>query len=123
MTLAERRAFGLVESVVLVGAPTPSTASEWRKARNVLSGRVVNVYSTNDYILALLYRTSSIQYGVAGLQKVEGVKGVENVDVSSLAGHTRYRYLAGNILKNVGFEDIDIEEVAREEAGLKAVED
>ena len=32
MTLAERRAFGLVEGVVLVGAPTPSTASEKTKA-------------------------------------------------------------------------------------------
>lgn len=122
MTLAERRAFGLVESVVLVGASTPSTSSEWRKVRSMLSGRVVNVYSTNGYILALLYRTSSIQYGVAGLQKAEGVKGVENVDVIGLAsGHTRYRYLAGSILKKIGFEDIDVEEVAREEAELKAV--
>lgn len=85
ITLTERRAFGLVESVVLVGAPTPSTASEWRKVRSVVSGGVVNVYSTNDYIPAFLYRTSSIQYGADSLQKVEGMKGVENVDVSGLA--------------------------------------
>ncbi|OCL10917.1 DUF726-domain-containing protein [Glonium stellatum] len=124
MALADRKAFGLIESVVLVGAPTPSTASEWRKIRSVVSGRVVNVYSTNDYILAFLYRTSSIQYGIAGLQKVEGVKGIENVDVSDLvSGHTRYRYLTGSILKKIGFEDIDLEEVVREEAELKAVED
>jgi hypothetical protein len=75
MTLTERRAFGLVEGVVLVGAPTPSTASEWRKVRSVVSGGVVNVYSTNNYIPAFLYRTSSIQCGAASLQKVEGVKG------------------------------------------------
>jgi len=122
MTLADRRAFGLVESVALVGAPTPSTASEWRKVRSVVSGRAVNVYSTDDYIPAFLYRTSSIQYGVASLQKVQGVKGVENVDVSVLvSGHTRYRYLAGSILKKTGFEDIDMEEVARKEVELKAV--
>lgn len=119
MTLTERRIFGLVESVVLVGAPTPSIASEWRKVRSVVSGRVVNVYSTNDYIPAFLYRVSSIQYGTASLQKVEGVKRVENVDVSSLvSGHTRYRYLTGSILKKIGFEDIDMEEVARKEAEL-----
>ena len=122
MTLTERRIFGLVESVVLVGAPTPSTASEWRKVRSVVLGRVVNVYSTNDYIPAFLYRVSSIQYGTARLQKVEGVKGVENVDVSGLvSGHTRYRYLTSSILKKIGFEDIDMEEVARKEAELKAV--
>lgn len=122
MTLAERRAFGLVESVVLVGAPTPLTVSEWRKVRRVVSGRVVNIYSTNDYIPAFLYCTSSIQYGVASLQKVQGVKGVENVDVSVLvSGHTRYRYLAGSILKKIGFEDIDMGEVARREVELKAV--
>lgn len=116
MKVAERRAFGLVESVVLVGAPTPADAMEWRKIRNVVAGRVVNVFSTNDYILALLYRTSSIQYGVAGLQKVEKVKGVQNVDVSELvSGHTSYRYLTGSILKKIGFEDIDLEEVEREE--------
>lgn len=88
----------------------------------MVSGRVVNVYSTNDYIPAFLYRTSSIQYGVTSLQKAQGVKGVENIDVSVLvSGHTRYRYLAGSILKKIGFEDVDMEEVARKEVELKAV--
>ncbi|KAK7706742.1 hypothetical protein SLS57_009552 [Botryosphaeria dothidea] len=123
-SLAERKAFGLVESVVLLGAPTPSTAGDWRRMRSVVSGRVVNVYSTNDYILAFLYRTSSIQYGVAGLQKVEDVKGVENVDVSNMvSGHTRYRYLTGRILKKIGFEDVDLEEVEREEQEMREAEE
>lgn len=122
--LAERKAFGLVESVVLLGAPTPSTAADWRRMRSVVSGRVVNVYSTNDYILGFLYRTSSIQYGVAGLQKVEGVSGVENVDVSDMvSGHTRYRYLTGRILKKIGFEDVDLKEVERAEQKLRKVEE
>lgn len=123
MTLAERKAFGLIESVVLLGAPTPSTAADWRKIRAVVSGRVVNVYSTNDYILAFLYRTSSIQYGIAGLQEVVGVKGVQNVDVSDVvSGHTAYRYLVGTVLKKIGFEDISIQDVKREEQEYKAVE-
>ncbi|KAF2090355.1 DUF726-domain-containing protein [Saccharata proteae CBS 121410] len=124
MSLAERKAFGLIESVVLVGAPTPSTASDWRVMRSVVSGRLVNVFSTNDYVLAFLYRTSSIQYGIAGLQKVQGVTGIENVDVSDMVtGHTRYRYLTGRILKKIGFEDIDLEEVEKEEAEMHKVEE
>ena len=124
ISLAERKAFGLVESVVLLGSPVPSAGGDWRQMRSVVSGRLVNVYSENDYILAFLYRTSSIQFGVAGLQEVEGVTGVQNVNVSDIvSGHTRYRYLTGTILKKIGFEDVDIEEVEREEAELKAVED
>ena len=124
MSLAERRSFGLVASVVLIGAPAPSTSSDWRVMRSVVAGRIVNVYSENDYILGFLYRTSSIQYGVAGLQRVEHVKGVENVDVSKMVnGHLRYRYLVGSILKKIGFEDVDMAEVDKEKALLKLVEE
>lgn len=118
--LAERRAFGLVENVVLAGAPCPSDAADWRRARSVVSGRVVNVFSSSDYILGFLYRTSSVQLGVAGLQPVEGVHGVQNVDVSELVdGHLQYRYLTGSILRKIGFEDVDIKEVERAEVEMK----
>ncbi|KAJ4297735.1 hypothetical protein N0V90_005630 [Kalmusia sp. IMI 367209] len=122
-TLAQRKAFGLVENVVLLGSPCPSDAEDWRSIRSVVSGRVVNVFSTNDYILAFLYRTSSIQLGVAGLQPVLGIHGVQNVDVSEMvSGHLQYRYLTGSILKKIGFEDIDIAEVEQEESEMRAVE-
>ena len=123
-TLAERKAFGLIENVVLLGSPCPSDAEDWRCVRSVVSGRVVNVFSTNDYVLAFLYRTSSIQLGVAGLQPVLGIPGVQNVDVSELvSGHLRYRYLTGSILKKIGFEDIDLAAVEQEEKEMKAVEE
>ncbi|KAK8091286.1 hypothetical protein PG994_000791 [Apiospora phragmitis] len=96
--LANRKAFGLVESVCLIGAPVPSDTVSWRRIRSVVPGRIVNVYSTKDYLLGYLYRTSSLQYGVAGLQTVRDVGGVENVDVSDLVdGHTQYRFLIGSI--------------------------
>ncbi|KZF19867.1 DUF726-domain-containing protein [Xylona heveae TC161] len=121
--LAARRAFGLVESVVLMGAPTPSDSSDWRNVRAVVAGRVVNVYSERDYILAFLYRTSSVQYGIAGLQAIAGVPGVENVNVSELvSGHLKYRYLVGKILEKIGFEDVIGENVARQERELQVVE-
>ncbi|KAG9228521.1 hypothetical protein BJ875DRAFT_477276 [Amylocarpus encephaloides] len=124
MSLAERRAFGLVESAVLIGAPAPSDAAPWRAMRSVVAGRLVNVYSENDYILAFLYRTSSIQYGVAGLQEIEDVRGIENVDVSDMvSGHLRLQYLVGSILEKIGFEDIDVDEVQREEETLALMEE
>jgi len=123
LSLAERRAFGIVENVVLLGTPAPSDASVWRAMRSVVAGRLVNVYSENDYILAFLYRTSSIQYGVAGLQESD-VKGVENVNVSEMvSGHLRYQYLVGSILEKIGFEDINVEEVAKEEETLELLEE
>ncbi|EAW14134.1 DUF726 domain protein [Aspergillus clavatus NRRL 1] len=120
-SLAKRHAYGLVESVILMGAPTPSNTEHWRRMRSVVSGRLVNAYSENDAVLALLYRTSSFQVGVAGLQPVEGVRGVENLDVSDLiSGHLRYQFLVGRILSVVGLESIDARELAREEAALAA---
>jgi len=122
-TLAERKAFGLVENVVLLGSPTPSDSIAWRRMRSVCAGRVVNVYSSKDYLLAFLYRSASLQLGVSGLQPVEDVMGVENVDVSELVdGHTKYRYLTGTILKKIGFEDLDLEEVEKQEHVLRIEE-
>ncbi|KAI1743917.1 DUF726-domain-containing protein [Xylaria scruposa] len=122
--LAKRKAFGLIENVVLLGAPTPSSSAEWRRIRSVVTGRVVNAYSTRDYILAFLYRTNSIQFGVAGLQPVLNVKGVENVNVSDLVeGHTLYRHATGPILGRLGFEDVNFHELKHEERLLKEQEE
>ena len=120
MSLANRKAFGLVESAILIGAPTPSDTADWRLLRSACTGRLVNVYSEKDRILAFLYRTSSIQYGIAGLSKIEGLTGVENVDVSeTVSGHLRYRFLIGKILQKIGLQDVDKEEIKKEEAAFE----
>jgi hypothetical protein len=76
-----------------------------------------------DYILAYLYRSSGLQYGVAGLQPIENVKGVESMDVSDMvSGHTKYRLLTGPILQKIGFEDVDMEELEREQEELQEEE-
>jgi len=124
MALAERRAFGLVENVVLMGTPAPSDGRVWTAIRSVVAGRVVNVFSENDYILAFLYRTSSIQFGVAGLQAIEGATGVESENATAIvSGHLRYQYLVGSILRNLGWEDVDLRQVAEDEETLALVED
>ncbi|CAK1354140.1 unnamed protein product [Cercospora beticola] len=122
--LAERKAFGLVENAILIGTPASATSAEWRNLRAVVSGRLVNIYSANDYVLGYLYRSQSISLGVAGLQAIEHVKGVENFDVSSLVnGHTRYRFLTGPILQQIGFEDVDLEGLKEEQVGLKELDE
>jgi hypothetical protein len=120
-SLAKRQAYGLVDSAVLMGSPTPSDAPDWRRLRRVVNGRLINVYSENDSVLAFLYRTSSLQYGVAGLQPIENVPGVENLDVSDIiSGHLRYQFLLGRILRTLALESINARELAREEAALAA---
>ncbi|EXJ65628.1 uncharacterized protein A1O5_11155 [Cladophialophora psammophila CBS 110553] len=123
MSLAKRKKFGIVENAVMIGSPTPSDTSDWRVLRSIVAGRLVNVFSVNDYVLGFMYRTSAIQYGVAGLQKVEGLNTVENFDVSEdVSSHQRYRYLIGAILKKIGFEDIDMTAVEREQQELVEME-
>lgn len=103
-SLAERRAFGLVAAVVVVGAPAPSDPAHWRTLRAVVSGKVFNVYSENDLVLGFVYRMHSLELGVAGLQPIAGVEGVENVDLSDrVSGHLRYPELVGEILRRCGF--------------------
>lgn len=120
-SLSKRGGYGLVESAIVMGSPIPSSTDQWRRIRSVVSGRVVNVFSKNDSVLALLYRTSSFQLGVAGLQPVEGLPGVENVDMSELvSGHMRYQYLVGRILTTIGLESVDAREMAREEEELSS---
>ncbi|KAK4936204.1 hypothetical protein LTR10_022851 [Elasticomyces elasticus] len=123
LALARREAFGLVESVVLMGAPVPSDDEVWRSMRSVVTGRVINVYSENDYILAFLYRTSSVQLGIAGLQEIKGAYGVESYDMSQdVTGHLKYQNMVGKILTEVGWTDIDEEELKREQVVLRHIE-
>ncbi|KAI0008685.1 DUF726-domain-containing protein [Xylariaceae sp. FL0662B] len=106
--LAERKAFGIVDTVVLIGAPVPSNTGHWQMMRTMVSGKVFNVYSENDYILAFLYRTTSMQLGIAGLQAIsDEVDGVENLDLSAeVTGHLRYPDLIARILTRCGFPNV-----------------
>ncbi|TDZ20592.1 putative membrane protein [Colletotrichum orbiculare MAFF 240422] len=106
-SLAERKAFGLVDTVVLIGAPVPSNREHWQVLRSVVSGRIVNVYSEKDYILGFLYRTTSLQLGIAGLQEVKDVGRVENLNLSAeVSGHLRYPSLIARILARCGFPNV-----------------
>lgn len=117
--LAKRRAYGLIESVVLMGSPIPADAAEWHSMRAVVAGRLVNVYSENDSVLALLYRATHLEVDISGLQPVNGVPNLENIDVSAtVSGHLRYQFLVGQVLTDIGFEEIDASELEMEKLAL-----
>ncbi|KAL7908692.1 DUF726 domain-containing protein [Trichoderma velutinum] len=106
-SLAERHAFGLVDTVVIIGTPAPSDPAHWRAIRPVVSGKIFNVYSENDMVLGFVYRMHSLALGVAGLQPIKDVHGIVNVDLSeSVSGHLRYPSLTGEILRKCGFVNV-----------------
>ncbi|XP_005317591.2 transmembrane and coiled-coil domain-containing protein 4 [Ictidomys tridecemlineatus] len=100
----ERDCQGIIEDVILLGAPVEGDPKHWEPFRKVVSGRIVNGYSRGDWLLSFVYRTSSVQLHVAGLQPVQlQDRRVENVDLSSVvSGHLDYAKQMDVILKAVG---------------------
>ena len=109
--LAHREVYGLIQNVYLFGSPVVAKQEEYLKARTVISGRFVNGYASNDWILGYLFRaTSGGVMRVAGLAPVEGVPGLENIDVTSMVqGHMAYRAAMPRLLRAMGWEVVSDE--------------
>ncbi|KAF2099526.1 DUF726-domain-containing protein, partial [Rhizodiscina lignyota] len=102
--LANKGAYGLVQNVYLFGSPNVASKDEYLKAKTVVSGRFVNGYATNDWILGYLFRaTAGGVMRVAGLTPVE-VPGIENFNVTEFVpGHMQYRAAMPRLLREVGW--------------------
>lgn len=123
MQLSEKRVFGAIENAVMLGTPCPSDVRSWAGMRSVVAGRLVNVHSKNDYLLGFMYRTGSWQYGIAGLEKIQGVHGIENLDVSNLAtNHIRYQHLVNIVLKKLHWEEVGNDGVTKDEDALRRLD-
>lgn len=103
--LARKGAYGLVQNVYLFGSPIVANKDDYMRARAIVAGRFVNGYAKNDWILGYLFRlTSGGISRVAGLAPVEGIPGLENVDVTEIVvGHMAYRTAMPRLLKEVGW--------------------
>ncbi|XP_076935125.1 transmembrane and coiled-coil domain-containing protein STS1-like [Bidens hawaiensis] len=102
--LAENGHDGIVERVVLLGAPVAIKGEDWGDVRKVVSGRLINAYSTNDWMLGVAFRASLLSQGLAGIQAVN-VPGIENVDVTELIdGHSSYLWATQEILDRLELE-------------------
>ncbi|KAK7351736.1 hypothetical protein VNO77_11397 [Canavalia gladiata] len=93
---------GLVERVVFLGAPIPIRDENWEAARKMVAGRFVNAYTTNDWTLGITFRANLLSQGLAGIQPVDNIPGIENVDVTQvIEGHSSYLHMARKILKQL----------------------
>jgi hypothetical protein len=130
--LAKAKAFGVVQEVYLFGATLTAPPKVWREARGIVSGRFVNAYAMNDWVLGYLFRaTSGGLNTVAGLRPIEHVPDLENVDITDLlVGHMSYRTMMPTLLAHVGFKTTadhfdepemqpDREVVTREEEAIR----
>lgn len=103
LELENRGMYDCVSDAVLMGAPLGTGLEKWSRARSAVCGRLVNVYSRADWILAFLYRYMEWGVRVSGVQPVTKVRGVENFDVSGLVtGHAKYATCVPVILTLVG---------------------
>ncbi|KAG7283494.1 hypothetical protein CRUP_035287 [Coryphaenoides rupestris] len=95
---------GMVEDVVLLGAPVDGSEKAWERMARVVAGKIVNGYCRGDWLLSYLYRSSAAQLSVAGLQPVEvNDRRIINVDLSSVVkGHLDYMKQMDTILVAVG---------------------
>lgn len=105
LELAKQKQYGIVQDVIILGTTVTAPTRTWIQTRSVVSGRYVNGYARNDWVLNYLFRaTSGGLNTVAGLRPVEGVPGLENVDVTDkIAGHMSYRTFMPLILDQLGF--------------------
>uniref|UniRef100_A0A8D8ZQY6 Transmembrane and coiled-coil domain-containing protein 4 n=1 Tax=Cacopsylla melanoneura TaxID=428564 RepID=A0A8D8ZQY6_9HEMI len=100
---------GIIQDVVLIGAPCSGNRQEWSKFTKVVAGRIVNGYSRSDWLLKFLYRTLSMPSGgVAGLQKIPlEDRRMCNVDLTDIVlGHSEYPQKMTQILDKVGIKTI-----------------
>ena len=103
--LAKKGAFGLVQNVFIFGSPVVVKKDEFLRARTVVSGRFINGYNRNDWILGYLFRlTNGGIRRIAGLAVVDDIPGLENMDVSEIvAGHMEYRTAVPRLLRECGW--------------------
>ncbi|KAG5805286.1 hypothetical protein H9Q74_012629 [Fusarium xylarioides] len=111
--LSKKGAVGIVQNVYMFGSPIVVKKEEYIKAKTVVSGRFLNAYNRNDWILGYLFRlTSGGIRRVAGLAPVEDCPFVENMDVTDLVnGHMDYRQKMPVLLIRCGWS-VESEEFA-----------
>ncbi|XP_061745665.1 transmembrane and coiled-coil domain-containing protein 4 isoform X2 [Nerophis ophidion] len=111
---------GVVEDVVLLGAPVDGSEKAWERITRVVAGKIVNGYCRGDWLLGFLYRSSAAQLCVAGLQPIStGGRRLINVDLSSVVkGHLDYMRQMETILVAVGLPTKEVPGVRPQPAAV-----
>lgn len=96
---------GIIEDVVLLGAPVSGSVKHWEKLSHVVAGRIINGYCRGDWLLKFLFRTANVHFtNVAGLGPVKwDNRRMHNIDLSDVvSGHRDYLKQLPTIMKVVG---------------------
>ncbi|XP_022344967.2 transmembrane and coiled-coil domain-containing protein 4-like isoform X2 [Crassostrea virginica] len=96
---------GIVEDVILLGAPVSGNVKHWEKLSHVVAGRIINGYCRGDWLLKFLFRTANVHFStVAGLGPVKwNNRRMHNIDLSDVVtGHKDYLKQLPTIMKVVG---------------------
>ncbi|CAL2031017.1 unnamed protein product [Caenorhabditis brenneri] len=91
LTMSKRtESVGIIEDVILLGAPVTASPKEWSKVCSVVSGRVINGYCETDWLLRFLYRTMSAQFRIAGTGPIDNrnSKKIYNYNLSHIVSLT-----------------------------------
>ena len=107
LEMSKRRpdSLGIIDDVILLGAPVSASNSQWRQICSVVAGRVINGYCKTDWLLRFLYRTMSAQFIIAGTGPVENreERKIVNFNVSHIVkGHMDYAKKLTKVLEAVG---------------------
>lgn len=103
--LATRRGCeGIIQDVILLGAPVPGSPQNWKPFARVVSGKIINGYCRADWLLKFLYRTSSATFHPAGLGPIDwNDRRMCNYDLSDiLGGHMDYYRKMHTVLETIG---------------------
>lgn len=100
---------GIIDDVILLGAPVSATTSYWEPLTKVVSGKLINGYCRADWMLKFLYRSSSMQVYIAGLMPVKMEnRCMHNIDLSDVVkGHLDYMKKLDCVLRVVGMRTKD----------------
>ncbi|NBC05354.1 MAG: DUF726 domain-containing protein, partial [Bacteroidetes bacterium] len=82
-----------VENVYLFGgAQERKDDSGWQNATKAISGKIYNIYSSNDYVLKILYQCGTLGSSPIGLKPIEYENDkIVNIDASEwVDGHSAY---------------------------------
>ena len=92
-----------LHDVVLLGGAAPAEAAPWCERRRAIAGRLVNVYSSRDKVLSIVYRVAKIHRPVGNGPINAEI--VENFDASSyVATHQDHRKYLDRTLETIRYQ-------------------
>lgn len=102
--LHSKKLYNIVSNAIFIGLPATTNIKVWNNIRMVVTNRIVNVYSKNDWLLGFLYRYMEWKISVAGLMPVNAPF-VENYDVSGIiTSHLDYKLKLKDIFNLIDFD-------------------